>query len=387
MTTFYNLQNSSTILVTCPKGLSAYCAKEFESLSMKTSSIFPTGLSLRGSLNDCILLNLALSTAHHVLFLVKEFKCDTPGDLYKEVLSIDWEHIVPANGYVCVTSVVHTPSINDTRFANLKCKDAIADRLAGQTGKRCNSGNQRDRTVVHLYWNDDRCIIYLDTSGEPLSKRGYRFVPGSAPMQESLAAAVIRATGWNRDWNLVNPMCGSGTLAIEAALMALNRAPGIMRTNFGFMHCAAFDPDAYSRVRKRLLSSEIKSIPGRILASDNDSSALSAAQRNAKAAGVENLIEFRACDFRESTVPEGKGVVIFNPEYGIRMGDVEELKATYKGIGDFFKQRCSGYTGFVFTGNFDLSKHIGLKARKKYQFLSGKIECRLYEYELYEGRR
>ena len=334
-----------------------------------------------------MMLNLTLSTAHHVLFHLKEFTCNTPDDLYKEVLSIDWEHIVPANGYVSVTSVVHTASIKDTRYANLKCKDAIVDRLARQTGKRCDSGNQRDQTVVHLYWNDDRCIIYLDTSGEPLSRRGYRFVPGSAPMQETLAAAVVRTTGWNGTSNFINPMCGSGTLAIEAALMALNRAPGIMRTNFGFMHCAAFDPSAYSQLRKKLLSLEIKTISGKILASDKDPSVLSAAQRNAKSAGVENCIKFNLCDFKESIIPEGQGVVIFNPEYGIRMGDAIELQSTYKDIGNFFKQRCSGYTGFVFTGNFDLAKHIGLKARKKYQFVSGKIECRLYEYELYEGRK
>ena len=340
-----------------------------------------------------MMLNLSLSTAHHILFRLKEFTCNTPEDLYKEVLAIDWEHIVPTNGYISVTSVVHTASINDTRYANLKCKDAIVDRLVKQTGKRCESGNQRDRMVVHVYWNDDRCIIYLDTSGEPLSKRGYRFIPGSAPMQETLAAAVVRATGWNGSSTFVNPMCGSGTLAIEAALLGLHRAPGIMRTNFGFMHCAVYDPDEYSRLRATLISMEIKaspnlpSSPGRILATDNDPSALAAAQRNAKAAGVENCIEFGLCDFKDTVIPAEKGIVIFNPEYGIRMGDATELQATYKDIGSFFKQRCSGYTGFVFTGNFDLAKHIGLKARKKYQFVSGTIECRLYEYELYEGRK
>jgi putative N6-adenine-specific DNA methylase len=387
MPSFQDTAKNSTILVTCPKGLSAYCANELESLSIKITSRFPTGVSLRGSFSDCMMLNLSLSTAHHVLFHLKEFTCKTPEDLYKETLSIDWEHIVPANGYVSVTSVVHTASINDTRFANLKCKDAIADRLVKQTGKRCDSGNQRDRTVVHLYWNDDRCIIYLDTSGEPLSKRGYRFTPGSAPMQETLAAAVVRTTGWDGSTHLVNPMCGSGTLAIEAALIGLHRAPGIMRTNFGFMHIMAFDPDAYAHVRKKLISLEKNAFTGTIRATDNDPAVLSAAQRNAKAAGVESSIEFGLCDFKDSIIPEGKGTVIFNPEYGIRMGDATELQSTYKDIGDFFKRRCSGYTGFVFTGNFDLAKYIGLKARKKYQFVSGKIECRLYEYELYEGRK
>jgi 23S rRNA G2445 N2-methylase RlmL len=381
------MANNSTILITCPKGLSAHCAQEIASLSIKISSQFPTGVSIRGSFNDCMMLNLSLSTAHHILFHLKEFFCKTPEDLYNETLSIDWENIIPANGYVCVTSLVHTASINDTRFANLKCKDAIVDRLVKNTGKRCDSGNQRDHTVVHVFWNNDRCIIYLDTSGEPLSKRGYRFTPGGAPMQETLAAAVVRTTGWNGSTHFVNPMCGSGTLAIEAALIALNRAPGIMRTNFGFMHAMAFNSDAYAKVRKKLISSENKAFTGKMLATDNDPNALTAARRNAKAAGVENHIEFGICDFKDAIIPEGKGIVIFNPEYGIRMGNAKELQSTYKDIGNFFKRRCSGYTGFVFTGNFDLAKHIGLKARKKYEFVSGKIECRLYEYELYEGRK
>ena len=210
MTTFNDIQANSLILVTCPKGLSSFLAEEVATLKFNVLSNFQSGVSLRGSFQDCMPLNLGLSTAHHVLFLLKEFSCASPETLYKEIASIDWENIVPRGGYVSVTSVVHTPSILDTRFANLKCKDAIMDRLADKTGKRCDSGNLRDRTVVHLYWNDDRCIVYLDTSGEPLSKRGYRLVPGSAPMQETLAAAVVRTTGWTGGLPLINPMCGSG---------------------------------------------------------------------------------------------------------------------------------------------------------------------------------
>jgi putative N6-adenine-specific DNA methylase len=239
--------------------------------------------------------------------------------------------------------------------------------------------------VVHLYWNEDRCIVYLDTSGEALSKRGYRLIPGGAPMQETLAAAVVRTTGWKGKGNLINPMCGSATIAIEAALRAIGRAPGISRKNFGFMHCACYNPDDFLRLTHLCSSRETAEINGVIIATDIDPSAISAARHNARAAGVEDRIEFDACDFKETRVPPERGVVIVNPEYGIRMGDADELKNTYKDIGNFFKRRCSGYTGFVFTGNFDLAKYIGLKARKKYQFVSGKIDCRLYEYELYQG--
>jgi len=386
---FPEIQKNATILIVCPKGLSDYLKEEVEFNGFRPIAHFPTGVSIRGSLTDCIKLNLVLSMAHHVLMLIKEFPCANPDRLYSEVNSMDWENIIPPDGYVCVTSVVHTASITDTRYANLKCKDAIVDRLAKKIGKRCNSGSERDRTVVHIYWNEDRCLLYIDTSGEPLSKRGYRKMPGSAPMQETLAAGVVRATRWNGTGIFVNPMCGSGTLAIEAALIALNKAPGILRKNFGFMHLVSFDLQAYERIRAALREQERKTPPGVIIASDYDENALMAAKTNAEYAGVAQTIRFELCDFDDTTLAEnpGPGIVLLNPEYGFRMGDAQHLKTVYKRIGDFFKHRCSGFTGFVFTGNTDLAKFIGLKAKRKLGFLSGKIECRLYEYELYEGRR
>jgi putative N6-adenine-specific DNA methylase len=389
MPSFFEIQKNTTILIVCPKGLSDYLREEVEFHGFRPTAHFPTGVSVRGSLSDCIKLNLVLSVAHHVLMLIKEFACAHPDNLYSEVNSVDWENIIPADGYVCVTSVVHTPSITDTRYANLKCKDAIVDRMAQKNGKRCNSGSQRDRTVVHIYWNDERCLLYVDTSGEPLSKRGYRKMPGNAPMQETLAAGVVRATRFKGTGAFVNPMCGSATLAIEAALIAHNRAYGLLRKNFGFMHVAPFDPDAFKRLCVTLREREKKTFPGVIIASDHDENALIAAKINAENAGISHSIEFEFCDFDKTAIPEipGPGVVLLNPEYGFRMGEEEQLKAVYKRIGDFFKHRCSGFTGFVFTGNTALVKHIGLKSKRKIPFLSGKIECRLYEYELYAGRR
>jgi len=383
MPIFEEIQKNTTILITCPKGLSDYLKSEVETMGFKPTGHFPTGVTIKGSLLDAIKLNLSLATAHHVLLFIKEFSCNHPDILYREVISVDWENIVPADGYICVTSVVHTSTIKDTRFANLKCKDAIVDRMAQKNGKRCDSGSERDNTVVHLYWNEDRCMLYIDTSGQPLTKRGYRLNPGNAPMQETLAAAVVRATGWNGTGNFINPMCGSGTIAIEAALMALNRAPGTFRANFGFMHLVPFDHDAYTQLRRNLILKEKKPSAVKIIATDHDQKALDIAKSNAKTAGVEASIDFSLCDFDATEVPQGGGVIALNPEYGFRMGDPETLKVVYKRIGSFFKHQCSGYTGFVFTGNFDLAKFVGLKAKRKIAFLSGTIECRLYAYDLY----
>ena len=380
-------RDKSAILITCPKGLSLYVYKEVLDCGMPVTGRYHTGVRTRGSLADCMLLNLSLSTAHHVLFEVLTATCASPDELYKAVTALEWERLIPLDTTLAVTSTVKTASINDTRFANLKCKDAIVDRLVKKTGKRCNSGPQRDGAVVHLYWQDDRCTLYLDTSGESLSRRGYRLLPGSAPMQETLARGVICATGWNGTSHFVNPMCGSGTLAIEAGLIALNRKPGAIRTNFGFMHLIPFDKSAYQAAREKLLSAERRLQGTKIIATDIAPDSIADARKNAFTAGVEHAIEFSTCEFEKTTIPEGSGIVLINPEYGFRMGEASALQTVYKGIGDFFKQRCAGYTGYVFSGNFDLVKKVGLKAKRKTPFYSGAIECRLYEYELYSGSR
>jgi 23S rRNA G2445 N2-methylase RlmL len=379
--------DESHILVTCPRGLSGFVSTEIADAGLPVLSRFPTGVRTRGTLDDCISLNLALSTAHHVLYLVFAGTCATPAQLYASVSALEWERIIPLDTTLSVTSTVHTKSITDTRYANLKCKDAIVDRLAAKTGARCNSGPGRDGAVVHLYWQDETCMVYLDTSGETLTRRGYRLVPGGAPMQETLAAAVVRAAAWNGQTHFVNPMCGSGTIAIEAALRALGRMSGTLRDNFGFMHLAQFDGTRYRKLRERFREGERKNLDCRIIATDIDPGAVKIARENARAASVDSVVEFSACEFDETEIPRGDGIVMLNPEYGFRLGVPELLPAVYKRIGDFLKRRCSGYTGYVFSGNFELVKKIGLKAGRKVPFLNGTIECRLYEYELYQGSR
>ncbi len=332
-------------------------------------------------------LNLFLRTGHRVLYHLKDFIAENADQLYQETREIKWEDYIDEDGYISISSSVDNPTIRDTRFANQRCKDAVVDRFFSKFGRRPDSGPEQDRTVIYLYWKGRDCSIYLDTSGEPLSKRGYRKIPYKAPMQETLSAAVIIATGWTGDSNFINPMCGSGTLAIEAALIGLNRPPGILRGNFGFMHIKGFDKSMWESLRREAKSSVKKTLQSRIIATDISSGAVKAAKNNAMTAGVEHAIDFSVCDFRETKVPEGRGVVILNPEYGERMGRIKELEETYKAIGDFFKQKCKGYAGYIFTGNLDLAKKVGLKAKRRMQFFSSKIECRLLEYELYEGSK
>jgi 23S rRNA G2445 N2-methylase RlmL len=303
------------------------------------------------------------------------------------VSEIAWEQYIAEDGYLCVTSSVDNPTIRDSRFANVKVKDAIVDRIKEKRGQRPDSGPDKDRVVVNLYWKGDSCSLHFDTSGEPLSRRGYRKIPMTAPMQETLAAAVIKATGWNGTGHFVNPMCGSGTLAIEAAFIALNRAPGILRNNYGFMHIKGFNEVLWNDLRAQAKKDTKKTLRYEIVATDIRREAVEAAKNNAATAGVEHLIEFAVCDYSGTTVPDGKGVVILNPEYGERMGKIRELEVVYAGIGDFFKQKCRGYNGYIFTGNLDLAKNVGLRTKRRIPFFNGGIECRLLKYELYEGSR
>ena len=377
----------SRILITCAKGITPFLKEEVLQLGFPVLSETIAGIATEGTIDDTLRLNLHLRTGHRVLFLIKEFLARDAGDLYRSLSEIPWEDYIAEDGYVCVTSSVDNPAIRDSRYANVKSKDAIVDRINKRCGRRPDSGPDKDRTVVNLYWKDENCAVYFDTSGEPLSKRGYRKLPVTAPMQETLAAAVILATGWNSSSHFINPMCGSGTLAIEAALIGLNRAPGLFRNNYGFMHLKGFDESLWDDLRTRAKKEAKKALTCRIIATDISEEAVEAAKKNAATAGVEHLIEFDVCDYAETTVPEGKGIVILNPEYGERMGTLKELEHVYKGIGDFFKQKCRGYTGYIFTGNLDLTKKVGLRAKRRIQFFNGAIECRLLEYELYEGSR
>ena len=377
----------SKIIITCNKRLAAYLQAEVEALGFTPDRVFSTGLELTGTVTDCIKLNLNLRCASQVLYLLKSFIADNPARLYKELVEMEWESLIDFTGYFSVTSNVDNETITTPLFANLKVKDAIVDRIKEKKEIRPNTGPELDKVVIHLYWKDDNADIFLDTSGETLAKHGYRKLPGKAPMLEALAASTIMATDWDQKSPFVNPMCGSGTLAIEAALLATNKRPGLFRMNYSFMHVLGYDEEVFFTERRLLKDQAVKTIDFEIMATDISADAVDIARKNAQTAGVDQLITFKVCDFAETPVPSTPGVIMFNPEYGERMGLHTKLEATYKRIGDFMKQEAKGYRGYIFTGNPDLAKRIGLRASRRIEFYNGKLDCRLLEYELYEGSR
>lgn len=375
------------VIITCNRRLSPYLAQEVEALDFDIVRAFNTGVEINASVNDCIRLNLNLRVASQVLYEIKSFRAGNAEELYNELVTIAWEQILPFDGYFSVTSNVHNETITTPLFANVKVKDAIVDRIKDKKGVRPDTGPVLNGAVIHLHWMDERAEIFIDTSGETLAKHGYRKHPGKAPMLEALATATILATQWDGASPFVNPMCGAGTLAIEAALIAQKRMPGLQRMNYAFMHFIGYDEEVFFEERRRLKEmTDKKNLPA-IIASDISDEAIEITKSNARTAGVEHLITFEVCDFAETTIPDGKGVIMFNPEYGERLGTHTKLEATYQRLGDFMKQRCKGYRGYVFTGNPDLAKKIGLQASRRFEFFNGKLDCRLLQYELYEGSK
>ncbi|MEO6150554.1 MAG: class I SAM-dependent RNA methyltransferase [Mucilaginibacter sp.] len=377
----------SKIIITCNKRLSPYLQQEVEELGFKPVRVFQTGIELKGTVDDCIPLNLNLRCASQVLYLLKSFTANDPQQLYDELVQIEWEKVIDFAGYFSVTSNVNNEHILTPLYANVKVKDAIVDRIKSVKGVRPNSGAEANKTVVHLYWQDDQAEIFLDTSGETLAKHSYRKIPGKAPMLEALAASTIMATQWDRNSTFINPMCGAGTIAIEAALLATDKHPGLFRMNYAFMHIMGYDEQVFFVERRKLKDKSKKEIGFKIIATDISQDAIDISQRNANTAGVEHLIEFSVCDFADTDVPVEPGVIMFNPEYGERLGIHTKLEATYKRVGDFMKTNCKGYRGYIFTGNPDLAKKIGLKASRRIEFYNGKLDCRLLEYELYDGSK
>ena len=382
-----NFNTVSKIIVTCKKRLSIYLKQEIEMLGFVPERLFSTGVELKGTMRDCIRLNLNLRCASQVLFSLKEFPVGNPDDVYNTLIMFPWEEIIPEDGYISVTSNVDHFTVNSDLFMNVKVKDAIADRIRRETAKRPDSGPELEHTVINLYWKEEMAEVFIDTSGHTLAKHGYRKIPGKAPMLEALAACTVMASKWDYKTPFINPMCGSSTVAIEAVLMATHRSPGLYRSNYSFMHVKGYEEAMYTSEYRRL-EEQIREVPRlQIIATDMSEDAIYISKINAEVAGVEELIQFSVCDFEKTEIPSGPGVVYFNPEYGERLGEIAELEATYARMGDFMKKKCQGYTGYIFTGNLDLAKKIGLRASRRIEFFNAMIDCRLLEYELYVGTK
>jgi putative N6-adenine-specific DNA methylase len=375
---------SGEIALACARGLAPHARREAEALGFEILSSDESAVGVRGTLRDTLKLNLWLRTAHRVLWPVARVPAKTVDHLYDQAMRLPWEEWLDPDVFFTVHGVARNDSVRDTRLPMLKLKDAVADRLRGVHGRRPDSGAGFVGAALFLLWRGRDLRLFLDTTGEPLSKRGYRLQPGPAPMQETLAAACVMASGWDGRSPFVAPMCGSGTPAIEAALIAANMAPGRLRTRFAFMALRGYGAEGEEHAPAAQWAAALAAARAGerhaglpvIVASDIAAPAVQLARANARLAGVEDAITFHHCDFAATPMPPGKGTIFLNPEYGERLGSVDDLLPLYRRIGDFLKAHAS-HRGCVLTGSRRLAAAIGLRPAQSLPFFNGPLDCRL----------
>jgi 23S rRNA G2445 N2-methylase RlmL len=316
-------------------------------------------------------------SAHRIIVPLREFSARSLDQFAGECARIPWDMLLGPDHPITVTCAVQTPAIRDHRIVNLRCKDVIVDRLAAVHGRRPDSGPGREGLCVFVHWNGLRCSVALDMCGEPLTQRGYRAVAVEAPMREPLAATILSATGYDGSVPLVNPMCGSGTLAIEAAWIAAGIPPGVLRPRYAFESILGYEPEWRVEAEQHTPRDT-----GLILATDHDPRAIEAARVNAECAGVRDRITFEVCDVEATPVPPGQGIMVVNPPYGVRLSNEGDLRAPYSALGRFFRKH-PGFTSWVITSDSALLQPVGLTATSRRTLHNGDLDCRLVEYHIH----
>ncbi|TVQ56328.1 MAG: RNA methyltransferase [Spirulina sp. DLM2.Bin59] len=374
---------------TVARGLEALAAEELKTLGATEVKPQFTGVefwSSGGADADRLLLyrvNLWARTIFRVLVPILEFPCSHAKQLYREVQQVDWRNYLSPNQTLAVDCTGGNTELNHTHFTALQVKNAIVDQQRQQTGRRSNVDPQNPQVRLNLHIHQRRGILSLDSSGSSLHRRGYRPGVGAAPLKETLAAALLAHIDWQGDRPLFDPCCGSGTIPLEAGLKALNIAPGLFRAQFGFEGWPDFDGELWGQLRAEAEAARKSQLPAAIVGSDRDIQTLQQARDNAAHCGLDQLVDFKLQDLVEVRPPtEEPGVLICNPPYGHRLGEVEELKGFYRELGDLFKQRFTGWTAYVLTTK-PLSKEVGLKASQRFPVFNGTLACTLLRYDLY----
>ncbi len=368
---------------TTAKGLEDCLAGELKALGVRGIEVQTGGVGFLGDMSVCYQANLWLRTASRILLNLSEFVCDSPEGLYEGVHAILWHKFLNPDMTLAVDCNLRDSALTHSGFVALKAKDAIVDEIRDHCGSRPNVDTKDPDLRINLHLFRNTCTVSLDTSGSPLDRRGYRLERTVAPLRETLAAGLIEMSGWDCTQPLIDPMCGSGTIPIEAALKASHCAPGLLRQGFGFQRWLDFDAGMWKELVRRARQEVTEKIIGPIIGHDISTKAIDVARANSNRADVADMMNFSVADIRVFTPPPGPGVILFNPPYGQRLGEEEELKALYKDIGDTLKKRCKGYTAYLFTGNLELAKYVGLKATRRIVLFNGPIECRLLKYDLY----
>ena len=368
----------------CPRGLEEVLGAELVSLGATSLMHVDGGVAFRGDLALCYRVNLGSRIASRVLWQVLRLPYRDEEEVYRLTSRLDWPAMFNVDCTIRVNvSAIGSP-LRSLEFVTLRIKDAVCDTFRARVGMRPNVDTTAPAVRIHAFFDAREFTLYLDTSGEPLFKRGLRKTAGAAPLRENLAAGILRLSDWRPGVALLDPMCGSGTLLLEAAEMALGRAPGARR-GFAFERLLSFDAALWERVREDARRAELPVAGLEIFGSDLYGASLKLARENLVAAGLDGVVQLKQANMLELSPPEATGVLVTNPPYGVRLGEQQALADLYPKLGDVLKQRFAGWRACIFTADLRLPKLIGLKPSRRIPLYNGALECRLYVFELVAG--
>ncbi len=367
-----------------PRGLEPLLAAELASLGAQRVREVPGGVAFSGDWRVCYTANLWSRLASRILWRVAEFDYAGEDDLYEAARKVDWLRLFAVERTLRVNVAAQKSPLKSLDFATLRIKDAVCDRFRDTLGSRPSVDRANPDVRVHAFLEAARGVFYLDTSGEPLFKRGWRAGGGEAPLRENLAAGIVLLSGWKPEEPLLDPMCGGGTLLVEAAAMARGRPPGARR-GFGFEKLKVFDLNLWEKIKNDERKAQTSSTKLQIFGSDNDPRVLNDARRNLAAAGVERWVKLEQADILERAAPAASGVMIANPPYGERIGSKEDLALFYPKLGDALKKNFTGWRCHFFTADLRMAKLIRLQPARRVPLYNGALECRLFEFGIVSG--
>ncbi len=383
---FCLMDGNFNMLAKCFYGFEAILAKELRDLGAQNVKEGVRSVSFVGDKGFMYKANLALRTALRILVPVFEFRADSEDELYKRLNQLPWDRFLDVSGTLAVSSTVFGSTFKHSHYVTLRTKDAIVDYFRAKMHKRPNVDLRHPDVLFHIHIHENECVVSLDSSGESLHKRGYRSETNIAPINEVLAAGLILMTGYSGSVHFIDPMCGSGTILIEAAMIACNIPAGIHRREFGFEKWKDYDAELFGLIHGSLLK-RVQNASHEIIGFDKAPSAIRKAEENIRNASLQEFIRLeRKNFFREPKPVEGDALVLFNPPYGERLNiDVGEF---YRQIGDSLKQNYPQTTAWMITSDFEKGlKSVGLRSSRKVKVFNGKLECRFVKYEMYTGSK
>ena len=369
---------------TCPRGLEQLLAEELQQLKAENLQAVGGGVGFGGDFPLCYKANLESRIASRVLWQVATDRYRDEGDIYRAAYALPWNDWFGPEVTIRVDVTAIRCPLKSLNFVTLKIKDAVCDKIRRLSGRRPSVDTRQPDVPIQGHLTDRDFTLYLDTTGDPLFKRGRRIAQGEAPLRENLAAGILRMAGWVPGTALLDPMCGSGTFLLEAAQMALDIAPGSGR-HFAFEKLKNFDKCRWRELSGQCASRQKPKVPLSIYGSDRSGAALRSARANLAAAGLERAVSLKQANVLEISAPAREGIIVTNPPYGVRLGEQQELAEFYPKLGDALKKKFSGWRAYILSADMRLPKLIRLAASKRTPLFNGPLECRLFEYKMVEG--